>query len=166
MTKQKFHHGDLVHIKAELPACMSHFQKDQDAVVMGSYTELCLLDFDSDDCDSYTVLLVGDGNEVSWYHDDNLVFIRKVSESFIKKIKRDAENRRKEKDETGKLARFFIRCCIPEIGSGTGIWWQGFKTKKEAEENAKKCKELGYLDVTVEHRYMGSAMQALEFVED
>jgi hypothetical protein len=155
MPKQKFHHGDLVHIKAELPSCMSHFDKDQDAIVMYS-----------DGSNSYGLMLIKDGKETAWYGDDNLVFIRKVSESFIKKIKRDAENRRKEKDETGKLARFFIRCCIPEIGSGTGIWWQGFKTKKEAEENAKKCKELGYLDVTVEHRYMGSAMQALEFVED
>jgi hypothetical protein len=60
--------------------------------------------------------------------------------------------------------RYFIRCCNPCIGAGTGIWWQGWETKEGAEKNAEKCRKLGYLDVTVEYRYMGEAKQALELV--
>jgi hypothetical protein len=70
----------------------------------------------------------------------------------------DGDNMKKEK-------RYFIRCCNPCISAGTGIWWQGWKTKKEAEENAKKCVTLGYLDITVEYRYVGEHKEALELVE-
>jgi hypothetical protein len=59
---QRYHHGDKVWIKADLPEWMMHFQKGVEGIVTAS-------DYDrygqDGDTPQYTVVI--DGNPVSWY---------------------------------------------------------------------------------------------------
>ena len=80
---QKFHRGDVVHIAADLGPSMCHFVGDQDAVVMGSYADR----FGGNSHDHYTLLFLDTGDEVSWYYDSQLTFLRHESEEFIAGIK-------------------------------------------------------------------------------
>ncbi len=91
MKAQKFHRGDLVHIAADLGAFMSHFESDQDAIVMGSYDD----QYGGGDTGVYTVMFTETGGECSWYYERQLEFIRHVDEAEITRIK----EARKQRDE-------------------------------------------------------------------
>ncbi len=70
MSDQKFQVGDLVRIAKDLGHAMSHFEADQDAIVVGSYAD----QFGGDDTKSYTLQLQGRG-PVSWYSEHQLTLI-------------------------------------------------------------------------------------------
>lgn len=93
-TIQKFHRGDMVRIAKDLGPSMSHFECDQDAVVIGSYSD----QYGGSNNDSYTLLLADGSNTISWYYERQLTFVRKVGEEGIKKIKDDREESEKNHD--------------------------------------------------------------------
>jgi len=70
--KQEFRVGDLVHIKKELPGCMSHFTKDKDAIVTKYSHNSCQAGNDWEH--SYSLHIKGHG-KTSWYHNSNLDLI-------------------------------------------------------------------------------------------
>ncbi len=84
---QKFTRGDVVHIAADLGSSMFHFEKDKDVVILGSYADK----FGGTNTHSYTVLFIEDGNEISWYEEYQLTFLRHEDEGFIEKIKKARE---------------------------------------------------------------------------
>jgi len=67
---QKFNKGDLVKVDKELKPGMSHFHKDCDAVVVGSYADK----FGGDNNEKYSIYIKGIG-ECSWYFEDQLTLI-------------------------------------------------------------------------------------------
>jgi hypothetical protein len=69
---QKFFKGDLVQV-GEMPVYMSHFTGNCQAIVIGSYTEQCSKSKDSDK--QYTLHLLSNGRESSWYEEGQLTFI-------------------------------------------------------------------------------------------
>lgn len=91
---QKFKRGDVVHIAANLGQSMSYFTKDKDVVILGSYAD----QFGGNNTKSYTVLFPDDGNEVSWYQENQLTFLRYGGEEFIIEI--IEERRKREKVES------------------------------------------------------------------
>lgn len=76
---QKFHRGDKVHIAKNMPKYMSHFESDFDGIVIGSYAD----QFGGSDTKSYSILKCDDGNEISWYEENQLTFITHVGEKGI-----------------------------------------------------------------------------------
>lgn len=93
-NEQKFKRGDVVHIASDLGPCMSHFDADKDAIVMGSYRD----QYGGSDVDSYTVMFCDTGGECSWYHTHQLTLLRHGGEEEIARVK--AEREAREKVET------------------------------------------------------------------
>lgn len=87
-NKQKFKRGDLVYIAADLGPAMTHFTADTNAIVIGSYKD----QYGGDNIDSYTVMFY-DGNECSWYYENQLTFLKYVGEDEIIRIKEEEEIR-------------------------------------------------------------------------
>lgn len=86
---QKFKRGDVVHIAADLGQSMSHFTKDVDVVILGSYAD----QFGGGNVKDYTVLFCSNGNEVAWYEEHQLTFLYYGGEKLISKIKKEREGR-------------------------------------------------------------------------
>lgn len=90
---QKFHRGDVVHIAKNLGSWMSHFEADEDVVIIGSYCDQfhhhsippvdgrCV----EPNGHSYTVLFFN-GGEVSWYAEHQLTFLRTGGPCIIHEI--------------------------------------------------------------------------------
>lgn len=93
MKKQKFKRGDLVHIAKDLGPYMSHFDNDCDAIILGSYRDQY---GGEDNVDDWSVLFCDSGGECSWYHTNQLTFIKHVGDDGIKKV----EFERSKKDAT------------------------------------------------------------------
>ena len=80
MPKQKFFLGDLVQVADDLGISMRHFPAGCQAIVLGSYAELCSGD-DPHDVDSLRLFIlpkeIEDDNigEHSWYRSDQLTLI-------------------------------------------------------------------------------------------
>lgn len=72
MKKQKFFRGDLVQIADDLGASMRHFDKGCQAIVMGTYAELCS---DDNDVDNYQLYILPKQGACSWYHAHQLTLI-------------------------------------------------------------------------------------------
>lgn len=72
MNEQKFFRGDLVQIADDLGASMRHFKKGCQAIVIGSYAELC---HDDNNVDNYQIYLLPKGGESAWYHTHQLSLI-------------------------------------------------------------------------------------------
>mgnify|MGYP003348488012 CR=1 FL=1 len=85
MKAQKFKRGDLVRIAKDLGASMAHFEADQDAIVMGSYRDLC--GSGPNNTKEYEVLLCKNGDSHSWYYERQLTFIKHVGEDAITALK-------------------------------------------------------------------------------
>ena len=83
---QKFKRGDVVHIASDLGKSMSHFEKDKDVIILYSYAE----QYGGGNTKSYSVLFPDNGNEVSWYEEHQLTFLRYGGEELIAKIKKKA----------------------------------------------------------------------------
>jgi len=92
MPKQKFKKGDLVHVAKDLGSCMSHFENDVDAVVIGSYKDK----YGGSNTKSYTLHLKGQG-EVSWYEEHQLTLIEHSRTDILKiwKAEEKAEEKKK-----------------------------------------------------------------------
>ena len=89
--KQKFKRGDVVHIATDLRQSMSHFEKDIDVVILGSYAD----QFGGNNTEDYTVLFLDSGTEVSWYSEEQLTFLRHGGEKLIDEIKKAESQRQK-----------------------------------------------------------------------
>ena len=85
---QKFRRGDLVHIAKDLGGSMSHFDSDIDAIILGSYADLC--HGDASDIYQYSVLFLS-GNSASWYKEEQLTFIEHAGEEKLREIKDTTE---------------------------------------------------------------------------
>ena len=72
---QKFFEGDLVRIAKDLGPSMQHFPHDQEAVVIGSYADQ-YGGRDANNSQEFTLYLLKDGNQVSWYCENQLELIR------------------------------------------------------------------------------------------
>lgn len=86
---QKFKRGDVVHIAADLGQSMSHFTKNKDVVILGSYAD----QFGGSNTKSYTVMFLDTGGECSWYQEHQLTFLRHDGEELIAKITKEKEER-------------------------------------------------------------------------
>lgn len=72
--KQKFRKFSFVHVGAEMPDHMSHFESDFDAIIEGTYSQL----FGGTDIDNYSLYRLRDGRIVytlSWYEENQLVLL-------------------------------------------------------------------------------------------
>lgn len=85
-TLQKFRRGDLVHITKDMPHWMRHFDSDKDAIVLYSYAERYGSESIERNHKQYSVLFWPDGDECSWYDEDQLTFIRHVGEVGIEQV--------------------------------------------------------------------------------
>ena len=72
MKKQKFFRGDLVQIADDLGRSMRHFEKGCQAIVIGSYAELCS---DKESVDDLCLYILPAEGEISWYHSHHLTLI-------------------------------------------------------------------------------------------
>lgn len=97
MNKQKYKRGDVVHIAVDLGQSMSHFKKDKDVVILGSYAD----QFGGSNTSDYTVLFLEDGNESSWYGEHQLTFLRHGGEEFISEIKKTRNERNEVVSDLG-----------------------------------------------------------------
>lgn len=72
--KQKFRQLSSVHVCKDMPQSMSHFPSDFDAIVAGTYSQLC----SGDNIDSYQVYRVENGKvvtSIAWYRESQLTQI-------------------------------------------------------------------------------------------
>lgn len=83
--RQKFFHGDEVRIAKKLRASMSHFPANQNAIVIGSYDDL---HGDRNGGEpEYSLLLLKEEDEVSWYPESTLVFVKRHTAKQVRKIR-------------------------------------------------------------------------------
>lgn len=80
MLKPKFRRGNLVRIKDDLGLCKAHFQKAQEAVIIGSYLELC---GGEHDIYNYQVRLRQSGRCVAWYDEDDMILVDAGGENLV-----------------------------------------------------------------------------------
>ncbi len=92
MKKQKFHRGNLVHIK-KIPknSSMGHFQSDCNAIIIGSYYEQ--YGGGPNPEHEYTIMI--NGYKTSWYYESQLTLLDKGGEHLIKKAEKKVENKEK-----------------------------------------------------------------------
>lgn len=88
---QKFKRGDVVRIADDLGPMMAHFEKGQTAIVMGSYDD----QYGGGNSRDYTLMLE-DCSRVSWYHEDQLTFIRHDPEEIARRTKAREERQNQE----------------------------------------------------------------------
>ena len=72
MKKQKFFRGDLVQIADDLGASMRYFDKGCQAIVLGTYSELCN---DNNNVDDYQLFILPNQGACSWYRTHQLTLI-------------------------------------------------------------------------------------------
>jgi hypothetical protein len=70
---QKFFKGDLVQVGA-MPQHMRHFDGDCQAIVYGTYVELCGCSNEADE-KKYQLCILPKGSQSAWYKEDQLTFI-------------------------------------------------------------------------------------------
>lgn len=78
--KKMFSVYDLVHINAEMPEAMSHFDKDKDAIITKYSHNSCQVGNEWEH--SYSLFIKGRGG-VSWYHNFNLQLVEKNREDLL-----------------------------------------------------------------------------------
>lgn len=72
--KQKFRRLAFVHVAKDMPEYMSHFPSDFDAIVEGTYSQLC----GGKDIDSYSLYQLESGvivDNISWYEENQLTLL-------------------------------------------------------------------------------------------
>ena len=84
---QKFKKYDHVQIAKQLPRVMSSFTGDIDAVVMGSYADLC--GGSKDGLHEYELYIRGE-EEVAWYPEATLTLIDNQGKSLLKQWRKEA----------------------------------------------------------------------------
>ena len=93
--KQKYHLGDLVHINPVLQIGKSHFTKDIDGIVIGSYADRFGYG-GTGSYQSYTVHLKGRG-QVSWYDDDDMTLVERNRADILQVWEAEEEAERAQK---------------------------------------------------------------------
>lgn len=73
--KQKFVHGDEVRVDRKLSSTMGHFRAGGNALVVGSYSDQ--YGEHSGDEPGYTLFLLPEGDEVSWYPQSSLTLVKR-----------------------------------------------------------------------------------------
>ena len=91
---QKYKKGDLVHVAKNLGTSMSHFTSDVEAIVMGSYKDLC----GGSDTKSYTLHIKGEG-ETSWYYEHQLTLIEHNRFDILKTWEEEEKAEEKQKGD-------------------------------------------------------------------
>ena len=114
---QKFKRGDVVHIAADLGQSKSHFKKDKDVVIIGSYAD----QFGGGNIDDYSVMFLDTGNECSWYDEHQLTFLYYGGEELITKITKEREQREKVESDLGWIVDNWKELRIGKIAK-TGAW--------------------------------------------
>ena len=71
---QKFFKNDLVYI-GDLPIYQSHFSNNCQAIVKGTYAELCGLEENEENHKIYALYILPEGCFSAWYDENNLTFI-------------------------------------------------------------------------------------------
>lgn len=94
IIKQKYKIGDKVYIQKELPPSMSHFDCDQEAIIIGSYEDQYGHEYVTEP--TYGVLRLKSGYYTAWYPEKVLHFIEHVGhegiyEAIEKRQQREAE---------------------------------------------------------------------------
>ena len=82
---QKFFKGDLVQVGA-MPNYMRHFAGNCQAIVCGTYVELCWCS-DKADEKKYALWILPNGSQSSWYEENQLTFIAADQFSLLPKNK-------------------------------------------------------------------------------
>jgi len=100
---QKFNKGDLVRVDKELKPGMSHFYKDCDAVIIGSYADK----FGGDNHEKYSIYIKGIG-ECSWYFEDQLALIEHDRINLIDEWEEEIKIDDNSIDEYRKLVKTII----------------------------------------------------------
>jgi len=85
---QKFHRYDHVQLAKDLGESMSHFKKDTDAIVLGSYRD----HYGHGATDNYVLYVNGCG-ESSWYKECQLTLIDKNGKELLQKWEDAAEKK-------------------------------------------------------------------------
>lgn len=85
--EQKFKKGNLVHIAKDLGSTMSHFENDEDVIIVGSYAD----QYGGSNTKSYTVMFPDTGDESSWYEEHQLTLIDEGGEHLFKEAKKNRE---------------------------------------------------------------------------
>lgn len=111
--RQKFVHGDEVEIAKQLPNSMSHFDSGINAIVIGSYDD----QYGSGNISDYTLMLLPDCEEVSWYPESSLTFVRSHSARYVRDLIQAREDRQFEEDKEYQLKRGFVPC-----GNSRNTW--------------------------------------------
>jgi hypothetical protein len=96
--KQKFKKLSFVHVCKDMPSEMRHFPSDFDAIVEGTYKQLC----GGDDVDSYSLYMLQNGkivNCISWYYEDQLTLLPYQDKIQAKKL---IEKYESEDDESAE----------------------------------------------------------------
>lgn len=92
-STQKFHLGDLVHVAREQGSSRSHFDADVDALVIGSYSDVCAVHGENDK--DYALIILP-SNDIpyftAWYPEHTLRLIKKRTLESIART--EALNRR------------------------------------------------------------------------
>jgi len=104
---QKFHRYDHVQIAKDLGESMSHFKKDTDAIVLGSYRD----HYGHGATDNYVLYVNGCG-ESSWYKECQLTLIDKNGKELLQKWEDAAEKGGLVTPDLKKVFKTFCHGCI------------------------------------------------------
>jgi hypothetical protein len=89
--KQKYQKYDLVRVAKDLGKSMRHFTADCDAIVLGTYKQLC----GGTDVNNYS-LYIKDEGETSWYYESQLTLIKTNQPKILAMWKEADEARHKQ----------------------------------------------------------------------
>ncbi len=92
---QKFKRGDVVMVADDLGPHMSHFRAGAEAIVMGSYADKFGSSdpYCSNDFKSFTLMFTDNGNQSSWYEEEQLTLLHHGGDSYIAEIERLRDER-------------------------------------------------------------------------
>lgn len=102
---QKFHRGDWVRVAKDLGPMMSHFMADCEAIVTGSYRDLCGHRSDPDDGDPEYELYIKGHGRTAWYHEHQLTLIARKRNAKLKEWEAEAKAEAKQKSDLNWIFR-------------------------------------------------------------
>jgi hypothetical protein len=91
MTVQKYQRGNIVRIAKTLTRSMAHFTADCEAIVVGSYADLCGGSNHEDV--SYELYLIPKLHTSAWYHESQLTFVDAGSPGLIARYEAKRQHR-------------------------------------------------------------------------
>lgn len=111
----KYKHGDMVRVADDLGDTMSHFESGVDAIILGSYQDLCGGSMKHHHRE-YSIYIRGKGS-VSWYKEDQLELIERGCGDVLVQWREDtpalkAEAYTKYQD---KLIKDFVAHLLEEL---------------------------------------------------